>query len=219
MSSAVVYQTGDVLLLGWSGGNTSATTFPLTAQTIASTFANDTGDQATGGTGATTFGGTEFFSWAALSAATRGIQRENDGRWWWNVKNPDTTLNINAAGVPYLQYSITAGSKRVQLSSFFLGAFAGNGKISVRVSSNGYSTALREGTTPSGYSNYVVNMSGVPMIEPRTTLVLRIYSFNNSGASLIIPGGNYSAFDPSLDSYNSLQAGRSAGFIGRLVSA
>jgi len=179
LAAAPVYDVGDVLLAGWSGGNTSTTTFPLTAQTIASTFANDTGGEATGGTGATSYGGTEYFTWAALTASTRGIMRSDDGRWWWYTKNPDSTLDINAAGVPYLQYSITAGANRVRLSSFFLGAFAGSGKISIRVSTNGYSSALREGSPPSNYSNYVVNLSGVPMIEPRQTLRLRVYSFAN----------------------------------------
>jgi hypothetical protein len=213
LSSAVVYDAGDMLLAGWSGTNTSTATFPITAGTRASTFVSD------GGTGVQSYGGTEAANYTALLALARGIVRDNDGRNWWYLRNTDNPLDTAAAGVPYVQYSITAGTKLIRLSSFFLGALAtGSAPISIRVSNNGYATALREGPGPSSYSNYVVNLAGLPLIQPGATMRLRIYTYDTTHGSLIIPGGNYPAFDASRDAYNSLQSSRSAGFIGRLIT-
>lgn len=226
-ASTVTYASTDVVLARWSGISTGTDSFPKSTSTAA-----------TGVTGSLDHARPAYQGFSALNSAGSsaiGLALDvpsSDSRGYWYWRNAATSFS-NSGGttlgtvLPFVAWSVTApAAKSMVLRSCCFHAFSA-GSVSLKhvltVSSDGHSTVLRTFSYASGqsYWNVVVNLSGVPVVGPGSSIEFRLWMYDGSttvARTNTASGSSYQGLEGPRDAYDSKQGFGAISILGTLTS-
>lgn len=178
----------DQLIAAWGGGATDSY-FTSSLSQWDATFENETLQP----NGVMTLGGTFYSGYSALYAAgTVGIAPSDDPRHWYVFTNQAATFDVGSASVPYLQWTITAGSSAISFAYFFMGFNAYATTASFRSSVDSYASSIRTfaGDNSGDYALVRVDLSAQPVLSPGASRTFRLYLRGDSVATQIFATSN-----------------------------